>query len=187
MALTHDQWRDYQAQVAEKLQSAGIVITPEERERLEIADFGLGHFETEGLGVLVYINTERCCAKELVMWPRQTCPQHLHPPVDGSPGKEETFRVRQGSCLLYVGDGPVDGEPSAEMPGQHYRPLKEVALEAGDQYTIRPNTWHWFQAGHKGAIISEFSTRSRDESDIFLDPNIRRMPEVDGHVVETGG
>ena len=33
---------------------------------------------------------------------------------------------------------------------------------------------HWFQAGDEGAIVSEFSTRSRDEFDIFTDPRIRR-------------
>ena len=42
-----------------------------------------------------------------------------------------------------------------------------------------PNTWHWFQAGEEGAIISEFSTKSRDETDIFCDDRIKRIPEVE--------
>jgi D-lyxose ketol-isomerase len=37
-----------------------------------------------------------------------------------------------------------------------------------------PNTLHWFQAGAAGAIVTEFSTRSRDESDVFTDPRIVR-------------
>jgi D-lyxose ketol-isomerase len=41
-----------------------------------------------------------------------------------------------------------------------------------------PNTLHWFQGGPQGAIVSEFSTRSRDEFDIFTDPDIRRAPVV---------
>ncbi len=41
-----------------------------------------------------------------------------------------------------------------------------------------PNTPHWFQAGDEGAVVSEFSTRSRDESDIFTDPQIQRAPQV---------
>jgi len=41
-----------------------------------------------------------------------------------------------------------------------------------------PNTLHWFQAGPEGAVISEFSTRSRDEADIFSDPDIKRIPEI---------
>ena len=37
-----------------------------------------------------------------------------------------------------------------------------------------PDTLHWFQAGVEGAIVSEFSTRSRDETDVFSDPRIVR-------------
>jgi len=102
MPITREEWQRYQGQIAEKLAEAGIVITPEERERLEVADFGLGRFEKEGLGLITYVNTDRTCAKELVMWPGQTCPQHRHPPIEGEPGKEETFRVRRGECTLYV-------------------------------------------------------------------------------------
>ena len=56
----------------------------------------------------------------------------------------------------------------------------EVTLTPGDQYTLTPNTLHWFQAGPEGAIVSEFSTTSRDESDVFTDPRIKRIPEVEG-------
>jgi D-lyxose ketol-isomerase len=41
-----------------------------------------------------------------------------------------------------------------------------------------PDTKHWFQSGPEGAIVSEFSTRSTDEADIFTDPRIKRMPEI---------
>jgi D-lyxose ketol-isomerase len=34
------------------------------------------------------------------------------------------------------------------------------------------------QAGAEGAIVSEFSSTSRDEADIFTDPQIQRIPEV---------
>ena len=60
-----------------------MVVTPAEAGGIEIADFGLGQFTETGLGVLVYVNTQRCCAKELVMWPRQTCPEHRHPDIPG--------------------------------------------------------------------------------------------------------
>ena len=55
----------------------------------------------------------------------------------------------------------------------------EIALRPGEQYTIPPNTLHWFQAGPEGAVVSEFSSRSTDENDIFTDPNIRRAPVVE--------
>ena len=44
---------------------------------------------------------------------------------------------------------------------------------------MHPNTRHWFQAGPDGAVVSEFSTKSLDEYDIFTDPRIRRIPEIE--------
>jgi D-lyxose ketol-isomerase len=144
------------ARAAAMLAAAGIVLTPAERESIEIVDFGLGRFEELGLAVVVYVNTERVCAKELVLLPGQTCPEHRHPPADGDPGKEETFRCRTGLVHLHVAGHD------------------EITLEPGEQFTIEPDTLHWFQAGAEGAVVSEFSTRSRDESDVFTDPRIVR-------------
>ena len=53
-----------------------------------------------------------------------------------------------------------------------------LALNPGEQYTLHPDTPHWFQAGPQGAIVSEFSTRSTDDEDQFSDPRIKRAPEV---------
>ena len=47
------------------------------------------------------------------------------------------------------------------------------------QGMMEPNTKHWFQAGEEGAVISEFSTPSFDEYDIFTDPRIDRLPKVE--------
>ena len=165
---------------ADMFRTAGIYITPTEQKQIETAEFGLGQFEQTGLAVLVYVNTDRCCAKELAMWPRQTCPEHTHPPVGSDPGKEETFRCRWGKVWLYVA-----GRKSAKI---HCQPPKgrektytvwhEIELNPGDQYTISPNTAHWFQAGDKGAVVSEFSTRSTDENDIFADQEIQRITRI---------
>lgn len=180
MAVTREEHAKYQAIAHEYLTRAGIVLTPEEVERLEIADLGLGEFETTGLALLTYINTERVCAKELVLMPGQTCPQHLHPPVNGQPGKEETFRCRWGEVYLYVSGEPTPN-PKAQPPAHRkdaYTVWHEVVLRPGEQYTIYPETWHWFQGGPEGAVVSEFSTRSTDENDLFTDDDIRRAPEV---------
>jgi D-lyxose ketol-isomerase len=141
---------------AAMLAGAGIVLTPTEREQIEVADFGLGELEEIGLQLVVYVNTERVCAKELVLFPGQTCPEHRHPPIDGTPGKEETFRCRTGTVHL------------------HIEGLDEIVLQPGEQWTILPDTLHWFRAGSDGAIVSEFSTQSRDEYDVFTDPRIVR-------------
>ena len=162
------------------LQQAGVVITPEERSRLEVADFGLGELAQTGLQLLTYLNTERCCAKELILARRQTCPEHRHPPVGGQPGKEETFRCRWGTVYLYVPGDPTEA-PACRPPAgseTHFTVWHEIRLHPGEQYTLAPDTKHWFQAGAEGAIVSEFSTRSTDENDIFTDPRIVRAPRV---------
>jgi D-lyxose ketol-isomerase len=144
----------HRERAAQTLAAAGIVVR--EDDLLEIADFGLGRFEEVGLALLVYENNDRYCAKELVLLPNQLCPEHRHPPVGDDPGKQETFRCRTGEVTLWV-----DGHG-------------EMTLRPGDQFTIPPDTLHWFRAGAEGAIVSEFSSRSRDESDVFTDPKIVR-------------
>ena len=37
---------------------------------------------------------------------------------------------------------------------------------------------HWFQAGSGGAVVSEFSSPSHDEFDIFTDPRIGRFTQI---------
>jgi D-lyxose ketol-isomerase len=141
---------------AAMLADAGIILTAAERAAIEVADFGLGRLQETGLQIVTYVNTERVCAKELVLFPHQTCPEHRHPPVGNDPGKEETFRCRVGLVRLHV-----VGED-------------EIVLRPGEQWTIPPDTLHWFEAGDEGAVVSEFSTRSRDETDVFTDPRIVR-------------
>jgi D-lyxose ketol-isomerase len=150
---------DARAYAAHELEAAGVVLTEAERFSIEVADFGLSRLRETGLQLLVYVNTDRYCAKELVLYPGQTCPEHRHPPFEGSPGKEETFRCRAGIVRLWVA-----GE--------------EIVLRPGEQCTIPPDTLHWFQAGPEGAVVSEFSSTSRDELDVFTDPAVRRKTIV---------
>jgi D-lyxose ketol-isomerase len=178
--LTKDQYDTYREKSLELFQKANIVLTQTEQNQIEIADFGLGQFEQTGLGVLVYVNTERCCAKELAMLPRQTCPEHRHPAVGSNPGKEETFRVRWGKMYLYV-SGPAVAKPKSTPPVGHekaYTAWHEIELNPGEQYTLGPNTLHWFQSGPDGAVVSEFSTHSTDENDVFTDEEIARITKV---------
>lgn len=170
---------------ANAMRQAGIVLRDDEAAALEIADFGLGRFEQFGLAIHVYVNTDRCCAKELVMLPGQICPEHRHPPIAGEPGKEETFRVRQGEVFLFLPGHKQDPAEKAaalkHVPADKHAAFtmyKCVHLTPGTQYTLKPNTPHWFVAGSQGAIVSEFSTKSRDEADVFTDPAIKRVPDA---------
>jgi len=170
---------------AELLADAGVVITDDERDEMEVVDYGLGDLESVGTEIVVYENNDRYCAKELVLFPGQTCPEHRHPPFEEYPGKRETFRCRAGEVYLYVESEDetetVDTESADDwsvappLREEFYTASDEIRLEPGEQYTIPPDTRHWFAAGEEGAVISEFSSPSYDEKDVFTDPKIDRM------------
>ncbi len=178
--ISRKQCEEAQARAARMLEDAGIAITPEERKNIEVADLGLGELMRTGVQILTYINNDRYCAKELILFPGQTCPEHLHPPVEGKSGKMETFRCRRGKVWLYVeGDpSPVVHARVPEGSEAGYTVFHEIELNPGDQYTLPPDTKHWFQAAGRGSVVSEFSTTSRDELDVFSDSRIDRVPRI---------
>jgi len=180
MTILRSEVKRAQARAARMLQEAGIALTEAEQAAIEVASFGLGNLDVQGLELITYVNTDRYCAKDLILFSHQTCPEHIHPDVDGEEGKMETFRCRFGLVYLYV-----EGEPTPNMKAitpegseSFYTVFHEIVLQPGEQYTIPPRTKHWFQAGAGGAVVSEFSSTSRDEFDIFTDPNIVRMPII---------
>ena len=123
---------------------AGIVIRSD--EEIEVSDFGLDKIEKIGLQLCVYVNTERVCAKEMVLFPYQTCPEHKHVATNGKEGKEETFRCRRGTVYLYVSGEGKKEDIKAKLPETDTTVYHEVVLNEGEQYTIMPGTLHWFQA-----------------------------------------
>ena len=158
-------------------EKAGIIIRKD--EEIEVSDFGLDNIHNIGLQLCVYINTERVCAKEMVLFPHQTCPEHKHIGDGINIGKEETFRCRYGKVFLYVeGDGNAENI-NGIIPDTDTTVYKEIVLNPGEQYTIMPNTLHWFQAADEGAVISEFSTKSTDETDVFTDKKIVRQTKIE--------
>ena len=179
--LNRHELTEARERAAELLARGRIALTEAEAGAIEVADFGLSRLDETGLQLVVYVNTERVCAKELVLFPRQLCPEHRHPPFDGTPGKEETFRCRAGVVYLYTEGAPTP-RPAARVPSDGvFTVWHETVLRPGEQYTIPPDTLHWFQAGDEGAVVSEFSTQSRDDLDVFSDPRIRRATlEVEG-------
>jgi D-lyxose ketol-isomerase len=166
----------------ELMKKAGIYLTPEEQERMEVTDFGLNDPYREGLMLHVYVNTKRCCAKELPMLPGQICAEHRHPPLGPeNPGKEETFRCRYGEVYVHVPGEPTEN-PKAKIPDGKddvYTVWHEIVLKQGEQYTLAPNTKHWFQAGPEGAVVSEFSSYSDDGTDVYTDPEISRFTTIE--------
>ena len=172
--ITKAEYEKYSKLALEYYEKAGIVLTDEEKTRIEVADLGLGMIDKVGLELLVYVNTEKVCAKEMVLLPHQTCPEHRHVPSKTSEGKEETFRCRMGKVYLYVSGNGEKENIKASLPPTDTTVFKEIILNPGEQYTILPETDHWFQAAGDGAVISEFSTANSDETDLFTDKRIIR-------------
>ena len=177
--LSKEIYESCKARAMEYFERAHIVVTEEEKRAFQVAEYNLEQVDTIGLELIEYVNTSRCCAKELGLFPGQTCPEHRHPPVCGGPGKEETFRCRWGVVYLYVPGEPTEPIHAALPAGreQYFTCLHEIVLHPGEQYTIQPDTLHWFQSGPEGCVVSEFSTTSRDEYDIYTDPAIDAAQE----------
>ena len=86
--LTKQDYEKYSKEAKKYLDKAGIAITAEEESRIEVAEYELGCLDKVGLELVVYVNTDRCCAKELVLLPGQTCPEHRHPEINGEERKQ---------------------------------------------------------------------------------------------------
>ncbi len=138
----------HRARVWQQLEDAGVPLTPD--TQIEIADFGLGRFEREGLGIVIRVNETEYCSKYLTLFPGQECPRHYHKL------KKETFFALQGIVELNV-----DGE--------------KVSLAPGQSYTLRPGSWHSFRS-EAGAVIEEVSTHDENSDSYFEDPTIVRAP-----------
>ncbi|HEY5560840.1 MAG TPA: D-lyxose/D-mannose family sugar isomerase [Clostridiaceae bacterium] len=179
--MKFEKHKKLRAKILRYFDRAGIALTSVERKNIEIADFGLKNVEKTGLQLVTYINTERVCAKEMVLLPHQTCPEHRHPDLEKELGKEETFRCRKGKVYLYVEGEETKGRKAHPPKGDeaYYTVYHEIVLKEGEQYIIYPSILHWFQGGKDGAVISEFSTKSTDEADVFTDPRIKRIPEAE--------
>jgi len=95
-------------------------------------------------------------------------------------GKEETFRCRYGEVYLYVDGEKNTDKLKATLPESKVSVFHEVILRPGEQYTIMPGVKHWFQGGPDGAVISEFSTKSTDETDQFTDKALVREGKIEG-------
>ena len=102
--ISREQFQSAQRQAREYLSRAGIVITPEESTNIEVADFGLNELDSTGLELVVYVNTDRVCAKELVLFPRQTCPQHYHPrsPANRARKRPSAAAGERSTCMYLV-------------------------------------------------------------------------------------
>jgi D-lyxose ketol-isomerase len=177
--ITRQQYTEVQKKALELIDKAGIHITPAEREKIAVADFGLSDIYREGIQVLTFFETDRIAGKILVLLPNQTEPEHWHPPVGGDPGKQEIIRAIWRTMRFYVeGEGTMKEGFIPEGKEQVYRLRHEIILSPGDQLIFQPGEKHWFQAGEEGAVMYSFSTTVRDVLDGFTDPDIVRETRI---------
>ena len=168
-----------QQRAADMFAKAGIVLTPQELDRIEMADFGSRNSNAR-TGMVTYVNNDAIAPRNDAVSATNVSGDK-HPPVGDEPGKMETFRCRWGKVYAVCGGRPArPARPRVPAGSEaYYTVFHEIELNPGEQYTIPPDMLHWFQAGDEGAIVSEFSSTSRDEFDIFTDPRIMRIPQIE--------
>ena len=177
--ITKSELRAAQKRTSEMIRKANILMTDEEQNRIQVADFGLSNLEQEGAQILTFVETERIGVKVIVLFPYQTLPEHWHPPVKDDPGKEESFRVIAGTLYFYVqGEDTLKEGFVPEGKEAYYTGRHEMIMKPADQVTVEPGKIHWLQAGSEGAVVYSFSTCARDVLDGFTDPNIIRTTKI---------
>jgi D-lyxose ketol-isomerase len=177
--ITRAEQKAAQDRAAQMIVQSGIRITEEEKNRIEVVDFGLSQLDIEGVQVLTLVQTERISVKVLAMLPNQTEPEHWHPPVGDDPGKEETIRVVSGTVYFYVqGENTFNQGFLVKGKEKYYTLMHEIIQKPGDQITFQPGEKHWFQSRDEGAVMYSFSSVARDALDQFTDPDIVRIVKV---------
>jgi D-lyxose ketol-isomerase len=177
--ITRQEQRTARKRAADMIREAGILITDQEADSIEVVDFGLSQLAREGLQVVTLVQTEKISVKVLALFPNQTEPEHWHPPVGDDPGKEETIRVVAGSMYFYVPGENTFRDGFLVRGKEHFYTVRhEKPMLPGDQITLTPGTKHWFQSGRDGVVMYSFSTIARDVLDKFTDPDIVRITKV---------
>lgn len=177
--IKRSQFREVKQKAIELIEKAGLYITPAEREKIAVADFGLSDIYREGAQILTFFETDRIAGKILVLFPDQTLPEHWHPPVGDDPGKQEIIRAIWGTTRFYI-DGENTLKEGFIPKGKEscYELRHEIILKPGDQLIFKSGQKHWFQAGDEGAVLYSFSTTVRDILDGFTDPDIVRETKI---------
>jgi D-lyxose ketol-isomerase len=177
--ITESELKAAQKRAGKMIRQANILMTDEEQNRIQVADFGLSNLEQEGAQILTFVETEQIGVKVIVLFPYQTLPEHWHPPVRDDPGKEESFRVIAGTLYFYTeGEDTLKEGFIPEGKEEYYTVRHEIIMKPADQITIAPGKVHWLQSGSKGAVVYSFSTCARDVLDGFTDPNIVRTTKI---------
>ncbi len=159
------------------IRQSGWILSEQEWQAFSVNDFGLGDILMEGMAFVDLLRSPRLRTTILVQLPKQTLPQHMHPPHEGEQGKEETIRVIYGQVKVYV-PGPENNPNILIPPGKEafYTARHEILLNVGQQHTMTPGTDHWFQGGPEGAVCFCVQNRVDETKNVFTDPQSLGCP-----------
>ena len=110
---------------------------------------GIKNFRKVGAFLFNIIDKEYA-KKLIVMLPKQKHPNHHHKE------KTETFLIVSGKLFIKNNN-------------------KNIALNPGDVYHVKRNTWHQFKAGEKGCIFEEISTRAIKTDSYYKNKKLKNL------------
>ena len=76
--ISHEEMTQARREAFELIRGSGFTVSEREREKIEVADFGLGRLMEEGAQILTLVATSRVAAKLIALFPHQTLPEHRH-------------------------------------------------------------------------------------------------------------
>lgn len=177
--ITREAYLDARDRAAKMMRAAGCVISEEEIEQMDVADFGLSNLANEGAQILSLCDTDKIAVRVIAQFPWQTEPEHWHIGFDGYEGKQETLRVISGELYLYLpGEDTLSKGRIPEGKEAYYTSRREIVLKPTDTITMPPGEKHWFQAGPDGAVFYTMSTLAVDAMDPFTDPHMVRKTVI---------
>jgi len=158
------------------MEKACVAMSLQERDDMEVTDFGLENYPAEGAQIITFINSQKVCFKAICLMEGQILPEHTHTACLGEEGKEESFRVVYGNLRLFV-PGETAGVVSCVPKDKEafYTCRKEILMRSPQQVTLKADTPHWLMGGEGGCVVYTVSSWARDALDPFTNPNVVRQ------------
>lgn len=178
--IYRSQVKQGRAYTREMLAKAHVPVSDAEIEAMEVGDFGLSNWPSEGAQIVTFVNTNRVGFKAICLMPNQALPEHWHTAVEGDElGKEEILRVLYGTLRLYLpGDEGIREGVLPDGKESCYSCRSEHILKAGEQILLPPGIKHWMQGGEEGVVVYSISSAAHCQLDPFTDPNVVRVAKI---------
>ena len=178
--IKRNEWMAARERAAKMIRAAGIVVSDQEIEAMDVADFGLSHLQAEGAEIVSLMDTDKIALRVIAQLPGQTEPEHWHIGFDGYEGKQETLRVIWGTLRLYLpGEDTLQEGVVPKGKENCYTVKHEIIMKPTDTITMPVGQKHWFQAGDEGAVFYTISTLAVDAKDPFTDPAVVRKTVIE--------